>query len=74
MRLSNNVYDVLKWLTNIVIPSALALLVGLNSVWEWGLPVEAISITAGLIMTFLGATLGFSSQLYYKDGGDNNGD
>lgn len=74
MKLSNKVYDCLKWITSIVIPSALALLAGLNSAWGWNLPIEAISISGGLIITFLGATMSFSSQLYYKDGGDNNGD
>lgn len=71
MRLSNKIYDILKWMTTIVIPAALAFITGLNSAWGWNLPIEAISITGGLIITFLGATMSFSSQLYYKDGGED---
>lgn len=70
MRLSNKLYDFMKWLTTIVIPAAITLLAGLNSAWGWGLPIEAITISGGLVITFLGATMSFSPQLYYKDGGE----
>lgn len=62
--LNNRVYDILKWIVILVSPSLCTLLVTLNSLWKWNIPIEAIvgSITA--VTTFVGAILKISSTKY----------
>ena len=65
--LSNKVYDILKYLTIIVLPAIGALYTGLAQIWE--LPYAAqIPATITVICTFLGAILCISTAQY------NNGD
>ena len=65
--LPNKVYDILKYLTIIVLPAIGALYTGLAQIWE--LPYAAqIPATITVICTFLGAILCISTALY------NNGD
>lgn len=71
MRLNNKTYDVLKWLCLIVSPAICTLLVTLDSLWKWGLPVEAIVGTITAITTFVGVVVGISN-INYKKGGDIN--
>ena len=65
MKLSNKVYDVLKWVAMFFLP-ALALLV--QTVFSiWGIPYgEQISATIVAVNAFLGACLGISN-LQYKN-------
>lgn len=66
-KLSNKMYDILKWLVVIVIPAATTLYVGLAEVW--GFPyAQEIGITSALICTFLGAIIGISTAEYRKNG------
>ena len=70
MKLSNKVYDVLKWVALILIPAIGALYFGLAQIW--GFPYgEEIVGTLTLIDTFLGALLGISTAKY--NGEANNG-
>lgn len=71
MKLSNKVYDIIKWCATILLPAGLTLLTALNAAWGWGLPMEAISATVAAVIAFLGAVMSFSSQLYLKDGGSD---
>ena len=65
--LPNKVYDILKYLTIIVLPAIGALYTGLAQIWE--LPYAAqIPATITVICTFLGAILCISPAQY------NNGD
>ena len=65
--LPNKVYDILKYLTIIVLPAIGALYTGLAQIWE--LPYAAqIPATITVICTFLGAILCISTAQY------NNGD
>ena len=67
MQLSGKTYDVLKYLTIIVLPAVGALYTGLAQIWT--LPYSAqIPATITVICTFLGAILCISSAQYYKDG------
>lgn len=66
MKLSNKVYDTLKWFAMIFIPAVSALYFGLSQLW--GFPYgEEIVGTLALVDTFLGALLGISSNTYWKD-------
>lgn len=63
LALSNKVYDILKYLTIIVLPAIAALYTGLSQIW--GLPYAAeVPATITVICTFLGAILCISSAQY----------
>ncbi|HIR34923.1 MAG TPA: phage holin [Candidatus Faecimorpha stercoravium] len=62
---SNRVYDVLKWITILVLPGLGTLYFALATIW--GLPYgEQITGTISAVVTFLGAILGISSAQYKK--------
>lgn len=71
MRLNSKVYDILKWLCIIVSPAVCTLLVTLNSLWGWELPIEAITGTITGVTTFIGVIIGISSYTYNKEGNDD---
>ncbi len=63
--MSNKVYDVLKFIAQIVLPALATLYVTIASLW--GLPYpDEISGTVMAIDTFLGALLMISSNQYHK--------
>jgi len=64
MKLSNKLYDTLKWLCIVVSPAVCTLLVTLNSLWQWNLPIEAITGTITGVTTFIGVIIGISSITY----------
>lgn len=65
--LSNKIYDVLKYIAQIVLPALATLYLALAGIWN--LPYgEAISGTVTAIDTFLGAILMLSSTKYNKKG------
>jgi hypothetical protein len=66
MKLNDKVYDVLKWITMIVLPALATAYVGLAAVWGWPLADEVAKSTA-VICTLLGALLGISTAQYNKD-------
>jgi hypothetical protein len=66
MVLKNSVYDVLKYIAQIVIPALGTLYFALANIW--GLPYgEQIVGTLTAIDTFLGVLLGISSSMYLSD-------
>lgn len=63
--MSNKVYDVLKWIAQILLPALGTLYFALSSIW--GLPYgEEIVGTITAIDAFLGAILGISNLNYKK--------
>lgn len=66
MVLKNSVYDVLKYIAQIVLPAIGTLCFTIAQLW--GLPyAEQIVGTIMAIDTFLGALLGLSSKKYYME-------
>lgn len=64
--LSNQTYDILKYLTIIVLPAIGALYTGLSQIWT--LPYAAeIPATITVVCTFLGAILCISTAQYNQD-------
>lgn len=62
-KLKNEVYDVLKWITLVVIPALATAYVGLSAVW--GFPyADEVARTACVACTLLGALLGISTAEY----------
>lgn len=65
MKLSDRVYDVLKWITCICLPALTTAYVGLDKLFAWGYAAEVAQVSA-IICTLLGALIGISSAQYYK--------
>lgn len=63
--MSNKIYDVLKWIAQILLPAIGTLYFAIASIW--GLPyAEQIVGTITAIDAFLGALLGISTMQYNK--------
>ena len=66
-KMSNEVYDVLKFIAQILLPACGTLYFALASIW--GLPYgEQIVGTITAVDAFLGACLGISTKQYKEDG------
>ena len=66
MKMSNKVYDVLKYITQIGLPAVGTLYFALSGIW--GFPyAEQVVGTITAIVTFLGVSLGISSANYKKE-------
>ena len=71
LKMSDKVYDVLKWIALILIPAIGTLYFALAGIW--GLPyAEAIVGTLTAVDTFLGAILGISTSMYKKNQNESN--
>ena len=66
MKISNKVYDVLKWIAQYFLPAIGTLYFAISTIW--GFPYgEQVVGTITAIDAFLGAILGISSATYYKN-------
>ena len=66
MKLPNSVYDVLKWITMILLPALATAYVGLSAVWGWPYADE-VAKTAAVVCALLGSLLGISTAQYNKN-------
>lgn len=67
MKLPDKVYDILKWVTILLLPASAVLYKSLAA--EWGLPYgEQIYKTVMDVQIFLGSILGISAITYQKGG------
>ena len=67
-KLSDEVYDFLKWFTVLLLPASATLYTALAA--KWGLPyAEQIPATILAVQTFLGTILCISTVNYNKGGG-----
>lgn len=73
LKLNDNLYNLLKWITLVVIPALTTAYVGLSAVWGWPYATE-IAKTSAVVCTLLGALLGISTATYYKDGNESGSD
>ena len=65
MKLSNKVYDVLKWIAMYLLPAVGTLYFGLSGIWDFPYGEQVVgTITA--VDTFLGVILGISTATYNK--------
>ena len=72
MKISDKLYDILKWLVIIVMPAAATLYAALSAVWAWPYSDEVVT-TITAVDTFLGAVLCISTATYNKEAKENNG-
>ena len=66
MKLPDSVYNILKWVTIIVLPACATAYFGLAGIWGWPYANEVVK-TIAVITTLLGALLGISTAQYNKD-------
>lgn len=66
MKLSNTVYDVLKWVALIGVPALATFYVALSNVWGWPYADE-VAKTANAVCVLIGALIGVSTAQYYKE-------
>lgn len=67
MKISNKVYDILKWIALYLLPALGTLYFALAGIW--GFPFgEQVVGTITALDTFLGVVLGISSVQYKKNG------
>ena len=65
MKMSNKVYDVLKYIAQIVLPAVGTLYFTVAGLWNLPYPKEVVA-TITAIDTFLGIALGISTAQYNK--------
>lgn len=63
MKMSNKVYDILKFIAQIVLPALATLWAALGKIWGWPLVAE-ITATICAVDAFLGALLQISTNKY----------
>ena len=66
MKLSNSVYDVLKFLCTILLPACGTLYFALAKIWDLPMAEEIVG-TLSAIAVFIGAIIGISSMNYNKE-------
>jgi hypothetical protein len=65
MKLTNKIYNLVKYFTTIFLPAVGALYYGLAQIWGFQNP-EDVNGTINLIIVFLGVLIGISSRQYKK--------
>lgn len=69
MKMSNKLYNIIKWIAQILLPAVGTLYFGLSGIW--GFPyAEQVVGTITVVDTFLGVLLGISTYNYNKSGTD----
>lgn len=71
MKMSNQVYDVLKWIARYCLPAAGALYFAIAEIWKLPLGPE-ICATCTAFTVAINTLLGISSENYYKAGGSDD--
>lgn len=70
MKLSDKLYDTLKWLVVIVVPALTTFYAVLDRLFGWGY-AEIVTTISAAACTCIGAIVGISSASYYKGEKDN---
>ena len=60
MKLPSRIYEIMRWVTWIVLPAIATLISALNAAWSWNWPIEAILATFSAVETFIGVVLGIA--------------
>lgn len=69
MKLSDNTYNILKWILMIVVPALITLISSLGTIYGWD--TSTITLTIAAIATFLGVITGISNSNFYKENTDS---
>ena len=68
MKLSNKVFDILKWIAIVALPALSTFIVVIGKIWNWGDIAPMIAQTITAVAVLLGALLGISTIQYNKGG------
>lgn len=68
--MANKLYDILKWISVIVVPAIVVFINTLGKVWNWQYTTE-ITATISAIGVFIGAVIQVSSAKYNKAQNDD---
>ena len=66
MKLSNSIYDILKWLVLIVIPALTTFYAVVDNLFLWGY-AEIVTTISAALCTCIGAIIGISTAQYNKE-------
>ena len=66
MKMSNRIYDLLKWIAMILLPAIGTLDLALAGIWELPYAKQVVG-TVTAVDTFLGALLGIASAQYSRE-------
>lgn len=66
MKIPDKLYDILKWITLIVIPALTTLYAVLDNVFMWGY-AEVVTTISAAVCTCIGAIIGISTAQYNKE-------
>lgn len=69
MKLSNKVYDILKWVSMLTVP-AVTLILSISDAVGWGSGSTVAAVVSALGV-FAGAVIKISTDNYYKEDGDD---
>ena len=72
MELSNQIYDIGKWIVLIFLPAFAVLMSGLGDLYSW-MNTPLIVTTINLVTVFLGSILQLSSQNYHDEDSSGGG-
>ena len=64
MKMSNKIYDILKWFLITFVPALILLISTLGTIYHFD--TEIITLTIGAVATFLATILGISNYNYKK--------
>lgn len=73
MKMSNKVYDALKWVAQLLLPALGTLYFALAGIWGWPY-ADAVVGTITAVDTFLGVLLGISASTYNKQSAETKGE
>lgn len=65
MKLSDKLYDILKWVVLIVIPALTTFYVVLDNLFAWGY-AEIVATISAALCACVGSIIGISTAQYYK--------
>lgn len=65
-KISDRLYDILKWVTLVCIPAFTTAYVGLAAIWGWPYADE-VAKTSAVVCVLLGSLLGISTIAYNQE-------
>ncbi len=65
MKLSDRLYNVLKWLVLVCIPALTTAYVGLAAIFKWGY-ADTVAKVSAIVCTLIGSLIGISTAEYNR--------
>ena len=65
MKLSDRLYNILKWLVLVCIPALTTAYVGLDAIFKWGY-ADIVAKVSAIVCTLIGSLIGISTAEYNR--------